>query len=739
VTRISCFAGLASLVLFAAHPAIAQVVEVPTSEVIQSRAFEPARLAQQSVGLLEAVTSTIRQSPSIRRAAERLVSASGRHQQSRGIFDATLRSAPSVNFSLQQMTPFLRSREIGKRETIQNVADEYTALTAILRQIIRATPTDPVRCPSNLSLNPQDILLDRVDPTEKTLLGIDRNLFAPSIEFEGLLTTGALTGDGVTTVLDLGDICQTPVDPFFSPEAFNGAMRQIDQSAGLGLSGVLTSVAQIPREIRILQEQITQTVALRAKLTLDKLGPVPADDLKINFAGDISFAKLLRNGLAFDVGFEVQSQEHNFVDKPLDPSYGGLGLPDQFFSELSASLNIPLARGRGRVSTAAPERASERIVVAEREQLRHIVSEEVFRTILAYVNLVTARETLRLLEQSTARNTQIQQLTQQRVTGGDLPGMEVGRVQARAARVAASAVEARVAVQEARVSLAESMGVSLITLDEAPLSVDSLTTVLTGTLDTQALLDSAHRGRYDVQAAEERREASAILAAGARADERPMLDLTLTGGISNFYDSPFFRYLADGPDAIQATRTVPITSLVGAPGPVESPVRYYDPRGFYRSVTGRYEPFMGVKLTWQLPFGNNSAKGRSSQAAATLRDSSIQLTDLQRVIDERVLSSIEAVRRSEEAVRQSQLAVQAGQQVYTSALQSVQNGDLTIVDALLTEEGVTTDELALARQRQAYLSALARLKFETASLVTFEDPNTAVERIRFQPTDFVGR
>ncbi len=734
MTRAMAIAALAAAAL--ARPAAAQVVEVPSADLTTPRASVVT--PQPSLGLADAVNLAVRNSPQIRRAAEQWQAATGRYQQSRGLFDLNLRIAPGFTVTRQQMTPFLLSREIGKRETIQLVADEFTALTVVLRQMIENTPTDPVRCPSNLSFDLGSTLLDRRDPTELAVLGVSRDLFSPpAIELKGLPTRGQLTDSGVASVLDLGDICETPVEPFFSPEAFGGAIRQIDQSGGLGLGGVLESVSQIPREVRRLQEQIARTVALRAKLTLDKLGPVPTDDLQLNFTGDAGVSKLFRNGLFAELGYQTQSQEHNFIDKPLDPAYGGLGLPDQFYSQIGGRLTIPLLRGFGSTATAGAERAARYVAEAAHDELRHAVSEEVFRTVLAYLNVVAARETLDVLEQSGARQQQIFTFTQQRVAGGDLAGIELNRVQARQARVGAAIAQARVALDEARLALADTMGVSVAALDAAPRATDTLATAVAAVPDAVALMTSARDARLDARAARERRQASSLLAAAARANARPQLDLTLAAGMSNFYDSPLFRFIEDGPDAIKETRPVPIDELVGAPGPPKSPVRYYDPRGFYRALTGRYEPFATVTVTWQLPFGNNSARGRAAQAAATLESSSIQVTDLHRAIDERLLAARTAVARGAAAVQRATEAVQADAQLLDSAMQLLQSGDQTIIDTLLTEEGITGDQLQLVRRRQAYLSALARLRFEAASLVTVADPGTNAERFRFEPGAFV--
>jgi outer membrane protein len=442
-----------------------------------------------------------------------------------------------------------------------------------------------------------------------------------------------------------------------------------------------------------------------------------------------------------DGTFQVQSQEENFVDKPLDPAYGGLGLPDQFVSTATADLTIPLLHGRGSVSTAAPERSADRIAAAAREQLRHDVTDSVFGTVVAYINLAAAQETARLLDESAARNQQILALTQQRATAGDIPGFEVGRVQAQVATIASSVAAAREAVQTARLSLAEAMGVEVTSLAEAPLTRDMLASAFAVLPDTKAEVDRARLVRHDARAARLRRDAADILAAGARADQRRTLNLTLSGEMSNLYDSPLFSYL-NGSGIISQTTPVPlpVPQLSGVTPPVPvTPVRYYDPRGFFRSLTGRYTPSAMITVTWQLPFGNNSARGRAVQADANLQTASIQATDLSRVIDHSVVASDEDVRRAGNAVSSTQMAVQSDDTLLATILQLLQTGDRTIIDTLLTEESITSDQLQLVARRQAYLTALARLKFDTASLVTFEREGTPDEQIRFLSSDFVGR
>jgi outer membrane protein TolC len=104
-----------------------------------------------------------------------------------------------------------------------------------------------------------------------------------------------------------------------------------------------------------------------------------------------------------------------------------------------------------------------------------------------------------------------------------------------------------------------------------------------------------------------------------------------------------------------------------------------------------------------------------------------------------VVASAEDLQRGSETIRASEATVQNDNTLLASMFQLLQTGDQTIIDTLLTEQSVTNDQLQLVANRQAYLTALAQLKFQAASLVTFDHEGTPDELIRFIGTDFVGR
>jgi outer membrane protein TolC len=718
-SRFACL--LCALVTAGAAPAAAQVVTVPMHEV-SSAPDRDAPLPARAVTLEEAVEATMRRAPAIAASAANVRAASGRLQQNTGIFDTTLLVAPSVGYSQEPVPPGLRKSELDKRLVIRNIANTFTVLTQALRNLVAGLGNQRLECPPNLGLNTDPLIFDRIDPVESSQFGFARTL-RPAVIIEL---------DRFIRSVNLGDICTTDIEPRLQADLLQRYLGTIDFSGNQGLQGVLTSVSQIPRETRALQAQITDAVATRALLALDRLGPVPDDLLRSNVQLAVSVFKPFRNGATLSGDVLLSSEETRYRDKPLDPTFGGIGLPPRFPSEVSATFTLPLGRGAGRMAVTAPERAAEFTLAASREELRHRIGEEVLRTVLAYTNLVAAQETVRLLEDSQARQARIAELTGNQVEAGELPAMEQERARARAASVAQSIGQARTRVIDARVALAQAMGLDVADLDAMPLATERLGPAVAPPPQAGALMALGTERRRDVRGLQRAREASGVLAEGARLNVRQRYDLSVTGGYSNLYESPLFRYLGD--------EQGPIISQLGTPGPrVDPAYRYYSPRGFWRSVSNRWEPFVTASITVGLSFRNNTARGQLQQARATMARADIELLRLERTIGENLLATTTALQRTVEAVEQQRSAVTHGEQLLNGVLEQFQVAEATVFDTLLTEEEVTQDRLELVRQLQAYAAGMARLRFESGDLVTFENEGTDMETARADLQGLVER
>ncbi|HEV3139054.1 MAG TPA: carboxypeptidase regulatory-like domain-containing protein, partial [Vicinamibacterales bacterium] len=421
----------------AAPPAAAPQTAVPLAPSLQNNA----------ITLTDAVTSTVERNATLAVDAATVQSLTGNQQQTVGVFDSVFRLSPSAGFTQEQLAPGLLNAHKSTRDSIAGIVKNFTALTGLLQTSIRTSQIVPPRCPSGLVItfggfnlsNPnlsQPINVDRLDPTEQSVLGTNTFL------------NGTPLGD-VLNGITLNNICTNPAVVGLTPENYFQAIRDIvnthaiDLSGGQGLNAFLISTSQIEPENRLLQLNIADSVAAKARLALERLGPLPTDELTRTTGIDVSLSKLFRNGISLTGDYNMQSQDQNFRDKPYDPAFGGLGQPPQFASIASFTLNVPLGQGLGRTAVEAPVRSAQLMLEAGRNSLRHDATEQAFRTTLAYLNVVAAQETIAALQESAARQQRIVQLTDQGAQVGELPRVEIDRARARATRVDSALAAAR--------------------------------------------------------------------------------------------------------------------------------------------------------------------------------------------------------------------------------------------------------------------------------------------------------
>jgi outer membrane protein TolC len=324
-------------------------------------------------------------------------------------------------------------------------------------------------------------------------------------------------------------------------------------------------------------------------------------------------------------------------------------------------------------------------------------------------------------------------LVDQRVRGGETAGVDLSRAQARAAVVGSSVNGAQAELVEARMSLAEAMGLDTASLADAPEAADRFADVKVDQQTVTALIASALDARRDRKALEQARRASSELAAGARADTRRVYDVNISAGLAQAYESDNFRYLVD--ERLPIFNQIPVTE----PDPIGETHRYYSPKGYWKGFTGRWEPFVTASISFEIPLGNNAAKGRLAQAQAALRSSEIQFADRSRLIRDNIHGVVQSVRAAAENVLRAREAVERSRSTFEGIRAQLQAGESTLIDTLTTEEELLGDQTQLVRAQQVYLSTLARLRFEAGQLVTFDGLGAASESVRFVPTDFVIR
>jgi hypothetical protein len=348
-------------------------VRIPGSAVLAPRDYQPAGAPAGPVSLADAVRSTMLGSPAIALQAQEAERARGQQQEATGAFDDVLLISPGVSLVNQPITPAIRNAEIRKRKILGIVADAFDDLYHTMRTIAENTSTDLPVCPSGIRFDFPFNALERTDKQELQLLGTTRPLFSTSLANVRLDIGG----------VDVSQICSRDVSNGISAEILKPYWNLIDFSGGLGINGILTSAGQIRKEAFLHLTKITESVGSRIRLNFERLGPVPTVQLQRDFTIETSFNKFLRSGIGFDASLRLHSEEFGFGDKIMDPNYGGFDLAPFFPSTATGTLTAPFGKGQGSAYVAAPERAATVTVAAQQERLRHTVTEDTFRTVLA--------------------------------------------------------------------------------------------------------------------------------------------------------------------------------------------------------------------------------------------------------------------------------------------------------------------------------------------------------------------
>src|SRR5690606_30071302 len=137
-------------------------------------------------------------------------------------------------------------------------------------------------------------------------------------------------------------------------------------------------------------------------------------------------------------------------------------------------------------------------------------------------------------------------------------------------------------------------------------------------------------------------------------------------------------------------------------------------------------PTARVGVSYVFSPANNTARGLLGRTEALQRQARIQIDDLARTVHSNILVAERALASSAARVR----AVSEAAGVYRSAVEDerekMQLGLSTIIDLVLIEDRLTRSLLDEIAARAAYAQALARLRFETGTLVIGSGPDLRV-------------
>ncbi len=501
--------------------------------------------------------------------------------------------------------------------------------------------------------------------------------------------------------------------PITRDEIFNLRLRAIERLIDEATSAEIEAGLRNQR-LLILEGELFETRALaegnrnaciESGETLARLGDTPEQEEFDSGRLNLRLEKLFRSGILLAPFVEGEYDSSQFIGKRngffepvLDDNgnqvvefgvprerfidFGGKNVEDLYTFRVGFEVNVPLLRNRGAEAVAAGESAAERDLEATALLLKHAASESVLNTAVAYWDLFAAQERVDIQRGSVRLQEELVKITRDLIEADELPRAEESRVLASAANARAQLAGAERDLVSARLALVQAMGFDARSQESTPLAAGPFpeapnAQAIERLLADAELLDAALGQRYDVAAAAAFVGSSAILARASQLNLRSQLDLSA---------------------GAWATAT--------------------GEKSFSEATDRWVSPSWSVGLAFEKPIGNRERKGSLAQSQSRERQDQISSADLERnvrIAVVLVLNSLAEVRgrldNAEEAAKQFERTIEAEKEKF-----KVRESNL--VDTILTEQQRTGALLTRLDVQREVAILLARLRFETGSLVS---------------------
>ncbi len=433
-----------------------------------------------------------------------------------------------------------------------------------------------------------------------------------------------------------------------------------------------------------------QGILASNKQQLADLGAVPKVIQQNNVTINLQLLDPFRSGITLGLIADGSYAANRYKGKPISTELGGLGVQDLYSADVGFSISAALLQGRGTEATGAPEKSALINYQASEFALKHQASVSVLNTVSAYWNLVAAQEILDAATKASALEARRLEITDALIAGDEIPRAERNRAVASRATYESLVASAKRTVDEARLTLAVTMGVAVEGEANAPFAADPFPPgaerdVLNG-LKADALTSLAFARRNDRQSSLKLVESGGVLLRQAETNLRPILNFTGQVTANGTAETAFD----------QLTRGSAWTA-----------------------------PSFQAGLDFQKPIGNNAALGLYLQQQAGLAQAAINARDLDRNIQANIVQVLASLRAAADQVDSARQAVDAYARTIEAETERFKSGETSLLDSIVTQDQKTSALVTYAQARQVYISLLARLRFETGTIVA-ETPGGSV-------------
>lgn len=365
------------------------------------------------------------------------------------------------------------------------------------------------------------------------------------------------------------------------------------------------------------------------------------------------------------------------------------------------SLRYPLMRGRSQTVAAAEADAARRSQQASRLSLKNTAARSLRDAANAYWDYRAAHRQLRVLRGSEKRARVLLTETKALVEAEERPASTLNQLRANVADAVAQRTEAEQALREARRRVGLAMGIPPEQIRSLPVPTDSFPKVA-DTLNLPAqkrVVERALEGRADLRSASAREKAAQSRLEAQRSAVKPRLDLQIGLEYAALSDERGMSVFQHAPPFGQST--------VGGP-------------------TG------SIQLTYSLPVGNHTARGRLAEQKAIYLQRQITSNDLVRRAKSGAAVALDELRSSRTSVKKAREAVSYYRAAVEDERKKLRQGMSTLLDVTTLEDRLTSALSTLIASQTRYAKALVRLRYEAGTLLLPGSRKKIVGRARAQ-------
>jgi outer membrane protein len=398
-----------------------------------------------------------------------------------------------------------------------------------------------------------------------------------------------------------------------------------------------------------------------------------ADGLLINSGYQLGMSKQLHNGMSLNGSLDALASDGQLLQ--------------QNRLKFDLSLIVPLLHGRD--ATASSEDVAKLNIELSRYQLRDRIAQTLYNTLLAYWTYRSRVDLEKVAQSSEERSQSLLRSIQKLVDAGEKPRADLVLLQADHSDKISRRQAAALARIEARTVLGRLLGLDELAIRQLPEPSDTLPAQLTTLplFSTAAISTAALQQRPDVRALAVQLDAARRQMQAVQERLKPQLDLQLGLGYAKASEGGSRYGFAAEAGQIQAS------------------------------------PSVFARLNYQFPLQNNSASGAMQERSALLSQLLIRQKDLNIGVASGVESAWQALFNSSEQLKEAKQALAWYELAVSQEVVKQKNGISTLIDVINVETRFVSARVNYLQLQLAYASALAKLRFETGTLLPAASSN----------------